>query len=434
MRQNRRIPSPGQRIIRSLIALVLCFGVYALRGRRGMPFYSAIAALQCIQQYTRSMKTVARRRVVGTFVGAAWGLLTLLIALKIRENTVPDELLHYLVVSGLCAMVLYSTVLLRIQEMAYFSCVVFLSITINHITDANPYIFVLNRTLDTIIGVVVADLVNRTHLPRLRCTGTLFISGIQDTIFGAGKQISGYSKVELNRLIEDGCLFTVSTVQTPATVRELLPDVNLSLPVIAADGALLYDMKRREILRSVYLRPEIVEELCVFLEKEQVDFFLNQAEHNTIIVRYGEMRHEAIRTLYEQKRPSVYRNFAPLREGQYGQVLYFLLADDKGKLMDVLNHLKSEAWASYVRVTYDLAQSHDPWLCAKILPAESSQTEMHQILMKQLGVYRKVTFGSGAGACDVLIQNADKDRMVKELKHRFEPVSIRGWRNIFRIG
>ena len=54
--------------------------------------------------------------------------------------------------------------------------------------------------------------------------------------------------------------------------------------------------------------------------------------------------------------------------------------------------------------------------------------------MKQLGVYRKVTFGSGAGACDVLIQNADKDRMVKELKHRFEPVSIRGWRNIFRIG
>ena len=360
MRQNRRIPSPGQRIIRSLIALVLCFGVYALRGRRGMPFYSAIAALQCIQQYTRSMKTVARRRVVGTFVGAAWGLLTLLIALKIRENTVPDELLHYLVVSGLCAMVLYSTVLLRIQEMAYFSCVVFLSITINHITDANPYIFVLNRTLDTIIGVVVADLVNRTHLPRLRCTGTLFISGIQDTIFGAGKQISGYSKVELNRLIEDGCLFTVSTVQTPATVRELLPDVNLSLPVIAADGALLYDMKRREILRSVYLRPEIVEELCVFLEKEQVDFFLNQAEHNTIIVRYGEMRHEAIRTLYEQKRPSVYRNFAPLREGQYGQVLYFLLADDKGKLMDVLNHLKSEAWASYVRVTYDLAQSHDP--------------------------------------------------------------------------
>ncbi len=47
--KKRQIPLPGQRILRSLIAILLCFAVYALRGRRGMPFYSAIAALQCIQ-------------------------------------------------------------------------------------------------------------------------------------------------------------------------------------------------------------------------------------------------------------------------------------------------------------------------------------------------------------------------------------------------
>ena len=81
------------------------------------------------------MRTVARRRVIGTFVGAVWGLLTLLIALHIRENTVPDEMAHYLIVSLIAAMVIYSTVLLKIQDMAYFSTVVFLSITINHIGD-----------------------------------------------------------------------------------------------------------------------------------------------------------------------------------------------------------------------------------------------------------------------------------------------------------
>lgn len=125
MSRKREIPLPGQRIIRSLIAILLCFIVYALRGRQGMPFYSAIAALQCIQQYTHSMKQVAQRRVVGTFVGAIWGLLMLLVALHIRENTVPDEMLHYFVISVITAMVIYSTVLLKIQDMAYFSCVVF---------------------------------------------------------------------------------------------------------------------------------------------------------------------------------------------------------------------------------------------------------------------------------------------------------------------
>lgn len=434
MKRIREIPLPGQRILRSLIAILLCFAVYALRGRQGMPFYSAIAALQCIQQYTHSMKQVAQRRVVGTFVGAAWGLVTLLVALHIRETTVPDEMLHYLIISVITAMVIYSTVLLKIQDMAYFSAVVFLSITMNHIGDANPYIFVFHRTLDTIIGVVIADVVNRTHLPRLRNTDTLYVSGIQDTIFGTGHQISGYAKVELNRLIEDGCRFTVSTVQTPATIRELLPGVELNLPVIAADGTVLFDMKKREILHAVYLRPEIAEKLRAFLENEQVDFFVNQTDQNLLIVRHGEMKSEAIRDLYEQKRSSPYRNFALLRDGDYDQILYFLLADEEDRLHPVIERLQKEPWAENIRVTYDWAQSHDHRLCIKLLPKESSQESMQSLLMKQLGIEKKVTFGSPTEACDVPIQNVDKDRMVKELKRRFEPVDLRGWRNIFRVG
>ena len=433
-RRKAKIPLPGQRILRSLAATLLCFVVYALRGRQGMPFYSVIAALQCIQQYTRSMKPVAQRRVVGTFVGAAWGLLTLLVALHIRKTAIPDEMLYYLVISLITALVLYSTVLLGIRDMAYFSCVVFLSITMNHIEDINPYLFVFHRTLDTIIGVLAAEIANRIHLPRLRNTDTLYFSSIQDTIFGTGEKISNYAKVELNRLIEDGCRFAVSTVQTPATVRELLPDVNLNVPVIAADGTLLYDMKTREILHAFYLRNSLAAELRAFLERHGVGFWMNQVEHNMLIVRYGEMNNEAIRTLYEQKRPSVYRNFAPLREGNFEQVLYFLLADDEEKLNTVVEDLLKQPWAQDVRVTYDRAQSHDHWLCVKLLPAESGQECMQAMLMERLGIGKKLSFGSQPGACDVLIENTDKDRMVKELKRRFEPVDLRGWRNIFRLG
>ena len=42
-----------------------------------------------------------------------------------------------------------------------------------------------------------------------------------------------------------------------------------------------------------------------------------------------------------------------------------------------------------------------------------------------------VTFGSYQGRYDVYIKDANKDLMVKELKRRFEPVSLEGWRNIF---
>ena len=84
-------------------------------------------------------------------------------------------------------------------------------------------------------------------------------------------------------------------------------------------------------------------------------------------------------------------------------------------------------------MTYDRSQSHDNWLCIKILPANSSQEQLQQYLMDQIGLKKRVTFGNQPGNCDVCIQYTDKDRMVKELKRRFEPVDIRGWRSIFRF-
>ena len=183
----------------------------------------------------------------------------------------------------------------------------------------------------------------------------------------------------------------------------------------------------------MYLEPQTVRQLAAFLDEREVEYFINQTEHNILIVRFGEMKNEAIRALYEQKRPSLYRNFAP-RSGIMDQnILYFLLADEDEKLHRVMEELKCQPWASKVRVTYDRAQSHDNWLCIKILPAESSQEKMQKLLMEQQNLTRRITFGSQPGACDVVIQNTDKDRMVKELKKRFEPVDPRGWRNIFRL-
>lgn len=48
----------------------------------------------------------------------------------------------------------------------YFSCVVFLSIVVIHIGDANPCLFVFNRVMDTMIGIIVGMLVNSVRLPR----------------------------------------------------------------------------------------------------------------------------------------------------------------------------------------------------------------------------------------------------------------------------
>jgi uncharacterized membrane protein YgaE (UPF0421/DUF939 family) len=87
MEHHRRIPLPGQRIIRSAVAVALCLIVYVLRGHRGIPLYSALAAMQCMQPYTKDMKGVARKRILGTVIGAVWGLLLLVIEMLLGRGS-----------------------------------------------------------------------------------------------------------------------------------------------------------------------------------------------------------------------------------------------------------------------------------------------------------------------------------------------------------
>lgn len=61
MRLNLKIPPVGQRIVRSVCAVILCFAVYFCMGKTGIPFYSALAVLQCIQPYQGSSMQMAKK-------------------------------------------------------------------------------------------------------------------------------------------------------------------------------------------------------------------------------------------------------------------------------------------------------------------------------------------------------------------------------------
>ena len=431
-RHQLHLPVPGQRIFRSMLAIWLCFLIYLLRGRVGMPFYSAIAALQCLQPNTRAMRPVARRRVIGTFVGAFWGLIALLLETELISDGMPDYGVHVLLIGLFGGLVLYFTVLLKISDAAYFSAVVMLSITVNHIGDANPYLFVLHRVVDTLIGVVVAEFINRLHLPRSRSTDTLFLSGLNPALLGKANKLSPYAKVELNRLIEDGAKLSISTMQTPATVRELMDGVNLPYPVIAMDGAALYDMTKREFLEVVSLTDEQALRIADFLEAGGLPFFVNTLEGHSVMVRFSALKNEAIRQLYEEKRQSPYRNFVPYRREDLRHVIYFMVLAPEEAAEAASAALAAQPWSTEIRLAHDGMKERNGYTCLKICSAEASRERMIAKLEERLGTKQTVVFSSVPGAGDVVIPDADKDRMVHELKRRFEPVDLRGWRNIFR--
>ena len=117
---------------------------------------------------------------------------------------------------------------------------VFLSVTISHGADVNPYLFAINRIIDTLIGIAVSLAVNAARLPRRKDQNTLFITGLDGVLWEQEKPLSSFSKIRLTHLLNQGAKITVATDRTPASFLPLIGEIPFSLPVIAMDGAALY--------------------------------------------------------------------------------------------------------------------------------------------------------------------------------------------------
>lgn len=152
------MPKVGMRMLKTAIAVFLCFIVYLFR-ENGIPFYSAIAAVLCIQQDMKNSKKQAKSRLISTLVGGILGIPVLWLLQEYKWLQV--DVIHYMIVSIMIIPALYIPVLIKQPQSAYISCVVFMSITVSHIHDDNPFIFGVNRMIDTFIGIGIALLVNK---------------------------------------------------------------------------------------------------------------------------------------------------------------------------------------------------------------------------------------------------------------------------------
>ena len=425
---------PGQRILRSIVVVWLCLAVYLLRGKQGFPVIYLISALQCIQPYTREILGLAKERVTGTLIGTFFGVLFLYTERIIADGGLPDGVLRYLLI-GLCTgLVLYSTVVLKVTHVAFFSAITFLPIALDPVTDTSLLADAFLRTLDTLVGIALGTLVNTVQLPRIRNTDILFVSGVGEFLVGSDNTMTPYSKVELNRLIEDGAKFTISTMQTPATVRELLKDIRLRYPIVTMDGAVLYDMQKLSYLKTNPMPAEHAHSLIHWLEENDLPFFSNCIEEDLLVIRFKELANPAMQKIYDSKHTSPHRNYLHGKMDTFENIVYILVVEKTEKIRAACEAFVNEPWANSFRLSVIPGETDvEGYTGLKFYDANTSQEAMLKVLAGMLGTKETVTCGFDAARYDVVASEKDPNLVVKEIRDRFEPVSLRGWKHILRF-
>lgn len=315
------MPKIGMRIIKSSLAVGVCFLISLIRPE-GIVFYSCIAAVLCIQQDVAGSKKVAMNRVKGTLLGGTIGML----ALMIEKSYLPmDTLLpRYVMITFMIILVLYLTVLLRMTSASYISCVVFMSVTVSHGMDVNPFLFGANRMIDTLIGIFVALAFNTFHLHNRRNTDLLFVSDLDHTLLQENGTLSAYTKVKLKQLLEQGASITIATSRTPATCFGLLQDIQFPYPIIVMNGAVMYDVSKQEYVHEQPIDPAAFQEVMQIFDELKVNCFVHAIIHHVLHVYYGDFQNPVEEDYYHAMRKTPYKSYvySRLPDGRHAVFLH----------------------------------------------------------------------------------------------------------------
>lgn len=416
-----KLPGIGMRIIKSAIAVSLCMIVNLVRGDSGIVFYSQLAALWCIQMYRNNTLSNAVQRTIGTIIGALYGLIYLLLYPKFVSGNSSSIFLETVCIFAGIIVVLYTTVLIHKNKSSYFSCVVFLSIVVNHIGDANPYGFVMNRFLDTMIGIVIGVCVNNVRICIKPDRETLYISGVDGILVDENNKISAFSKVELNRMIDDGLRFTISTMRTPASLLEPLSDINFKYPVIVMDGAALYDVKKSEYVTEYVISVDTSNELVALMQQKGMQPYINVIIDDTLLIYYKDSKDEVNCDLVNRLRTSPYRNYIKRPFPGDEKVVYFMLLDTDERIDVFYSILKEQGYDTKLKILKYASQDYKGYSYIKIYNQNASKENMLLYLKRQYGLEKMFTFGTISGKYDITIDGNNFNKMVRLVRKRYEP-------------
>ena len=399
------LPRVGMRLIKTSLAVLGCFVIHFLRNEQGVPVFATIAALMCMQTQVENSIQSAFNRIIGTVIGA---LFALPVVFLMREIPWDVRILRYALIAVALIPVMYMTVALKRRGAADIAGMVLLSVCLSN-AGQPPYIDAINRSVETIVGILVSLAVNSMHMPRKRNEDCLFVTGFDGALYHEKEGITPYILFELNQLIRKGMPFTIATERTPASLVSDLKGVELQLPVIAMDGAVLYDVKDKRYLATNGLDRKVADDICAHADKKGYHYFRNVVWENVLLIYYNDFKdfkNEAEKQIYLSNRRSPYRNYVNGEVPETGIVVYILLVLKDAEADELEAELRLKDTKKELHFLRDKSDVPDGYCKLKIYHKNATKEYMLQRLMETIPQKKYVAFGSNKNDLSML-QAAD---------------------------
>ena len=339
LKRKMKIPPLGQRIVKTGVAVLLCLLIHMVRGYRGIVSESCVAAIICMQPFRRDVMRQSIDRVIGTLLGAFWGLLFLQ-TLEIVPSVSKYMALVYMMMAAGVMITLYSTVVLKQSNTAALAAIVFLSIVVDFpdIVD-HPLVQTTNRVIDMGIGILVAEVVDWFSLPREKHPEYIFFVRLQDLVPDRYAHVDSKILVLLNRLYSEGARICLVSKWAPAFLLSQMGTMDINMPVIVMDGAALYDIKEKQYLDVTSISRENARELDSIFRRLQLGYCIYAVqESNMFVYRRGYMN-PLEEEDYNLMKRSPYRNYVSGELAEKDRIAFIRIIDSDSRIDEIKEQL-----------------------------------------------------------------------------------------------
>lgn len=173
----------------------------------------------------------------------------------------------------------------------------------------------------------------------------LFVTDLDGTLLNSNKEVSIKSTEILNKLIDNGVNFTVATARTPATVVDLLQDVNIKLPAVLMNGVLLYDIKEEKYINIKEIEKDIVDKVFNILNKFDKNAMVYGIRNNHLWVYHKEFEYSWEYDFYKERADRKQKTFLKVENYQEcineSKVINFIVFDKYEKIKGIYDELKN---------------------------------------------------------------------------------------------
>lgn len=172
----------------------------------------------------------------------------------------------------------------------------------------------------------------------------LFVTDLDGTLLNSNKEVSIKSTEILNKLIDNGVNFTVATARTPATVVDLLQDVNLKLPAVLMNGVLLYDIKEEKYINIKEIEKDTVDKVFDILNKFDKNAMVYGIRNNHLWVYHKEFEYSWEYNFYKERADRKQKTFLKVENYQESikesKIINFIVFDKYEKIKGIYEELK----------------------------------------------------------------------------------------------